>query len=155
MYARRQVAAGGTGYVLLLNTAPADCDAGASRIVHLPAVVAPEDKARFLAACDACVHARASGESFGLAVAECAMAGLPVLTHGGRGSDGDYHLRTLGRHALTYHDGAQLRAAIDGFDRAAHKALADTYAHLYDASSEAAVMIAFLRAFRPDQPAKC
>ena len=145
-------------WLLLLNTAPLACAGAAEaygRLVYLPAMSDDGAKARFLATCDACLHARSSGESFGLAVAECAMAGLPVITHGGRGQDGDYHLRVLGRHALVYFDAESLRARIDAFDPAEHRPRADVYRALYDASSERRVMLDFLRAFRPELPAKC
>lgn len=145
-------------WFLFLNTAPLECAADVARygrVVYLPGTSDPAAKARFMATCDACIHARASGETFGLAVAECANAGLPVITHGGRGLDGDYHLRTLGGSALTYFDGAGFRALLDSFEPRAHRSRASEYQALYSASSEARVMIDFIRAFRPDAPGKC
>ena len=147
MYARRQAAAGGAGYVLLLNTAPADCDAGASRIVHLPAVVSLEDKARFLAACDACVHGRLHGETFGLAVAECAVAGLPVLASAHADADQDFHLRTLGAHARLYDSPDSLLELMERFDVADARAHAGDYARIYAEFAPPSVMLTFLRAF--------
>ena len=146
-YARRQTAAGGAGYVLLLNTEPADCDAGASRIVHLPAVVALEAKARFLAACDACVHGRQHGETFGLAVAECANAGLPVFTYAHADADQDFHLRALGAHARLYDSTDGLLGLMERFDVADARAHAGDYARIYADYAPPRVMLTFLRAF--------
>ena len=38
------------------------------------------EKSRFLYACDAMIHARADGETFGMAVAEFSVHNRPVLT---------------------------------------------------------------------------
>lgn len=145
-------------WLLFLNTQPLACATAVSaygRVVYLPGTDSNVAKARFLGTCDACLHARVSGESFGLAVAECAMAGLPVITHGAAGSDGDFHLDTLGDYALKYVDGKSLRAILDGFDPAVHRPLAGNYSRLYARASEERVMIDFVRAFQPDAPSKC
>ena len=66
---------------LLLNTDPAACESQhPSSFIHLPVNTNMTYKNRFLATCDACIHGRNGGETFGLAVAECAAAGLPVIT---------------------------------------------------------------------------
>jgi hypothetical protein len=49
------------------------------RIVHLPLLTDRADIRRFVNTCDYMVHAKAPGETFGLAVGEFAVAGVPVL----------------------------------------------------------------------------
>jgi hypothetical protein len=50
------------------------------RIAYLPRTVDRVEVRRFVNTCDYMVHARSLGEGFGLAVAEFAMIGAPVLT---------------------------------------------------------------------------
>jgi glycosyltransferase involved in cell wall biosynthesis len=51
------------------------------RVIHLPRVYEREDVSRFINTCDYMIHANAIGETFGLAVAEFAAAGVPVITY--------------------------------------------------------------------------
>jgi hypothetical protein len=50
------------------------------RIVHLPHVAGRAGVRRFVNTCDYMIHAHAFGEGFGLAVAEFAFVGAPVMT---------------------------------------------------------------------------
>ncbi len=50
-------------------------------VIHLPGTWVMEEKAAFVRACDAMIHARSGGETFGKAVAEFAMENKPVLTY--------------------------------------------------------------------------
>jgi hypothetical protein len=50
------------------------------RIAYLPRTVDRADVRRFVNTCDYMLHARSPGEGFGLAVAEFALVGAPVLT---------------------------------------------------------------------------
>ena len=52
-------------------------------------------KARFLNTCDTCMHARVGGETFGLAMAACSTAGLPVITYNSAFVGENYHLHCL------------------------------------------------------------
>ena len=70
-------------------------------------------KHSLIAACDAMLHARRQGESFGLACAEFSMQGKPVFTYGL--SPDRHHLKVLGRSAVVYRDGAQLLQQLLGF----------------------------------------
>ncbi|MEM7202250.1 MAG: hypothetical protein AAF628_18415 [Planctomycetota bacterium] len=72
------------------------------RIVHLPPTPDPRFKVRFIDACDAMLHARREGETFGLAVGEFSVRGKPVLTWGG--SSDRHHLDVLGDRAIVYHE---------------------------------------------------
>jgi hypothetical protein len=79
-------------------------------IVHLPATVDLARKLRFLDTCDAMLHARAQGETFGLAVGEFSFRNKPVLTW--RYSKDRAHVRILKEQCLTYADATELRHLI-------------------------------------------
>ena len=51
------------------------------RVLHLPLTASRTDIRRFVNTCDYMIHAYVLGETFGLAVAEFAFVGAPVLTH--------------------------------------------------------------------------
>lgn len=95
-------------WFLFLNTAPF-CPPH-PRIVHLPATVDVERKVRFLNTCDAMLHARAQGETFGLAVGEFSFQNKPVLTWAY--SKDRAHIRILKEQCLTYAGAAELRHLI-------------------------------------------
>lgn len=59
-----------------------------------------EDKRVFINTCDAMLHARAEGETFGLAVAEFSVCNKPVITWSG-GTD-RYHIEVLGDKGIYY-----------------------------------------------------
>jgi hypothetical protein len=50
------------------------------RIIHLPATPDMETKVKFINTCDALLHARQIGESFGCTIAEFSMKNKPVIT---------------------------------------------------------------------------
>lgn len=83
------------------------------RLVHLPATVDLVAKARFVRTCDAMLHARAEGETFGLAVAEFSVCNKPVLTW--LGSRDMYHAEVLGTKGLYYRGPADLRRMLGLF----------------------------------------
>lgn len=129
---------------LFLGTSISDCEIGMPNIVHLPKNVDLLYKARFLSSCDACVHARADGETFGLAVAECSLAGLPVITYAYPPAGADAHLRMQGRLAITYSSGDDLGKILASFNASAHRENAAAYRKIYEAYSPDAVMHEFL-----------
>lgn len=77
-------------WFLFLNTRPFH---NHPRIVHLPKSTDPVYKTRFINTCDAMLHARAAGESFGLAVGEFSLRNKPVFTW--LGGHDKHHLRVL------------------------------------------------------------
>jgi len=81
---------------------------------YLRSTVDPVEKARFLATCDAMLHARWHGETFGLAVGEFAVLGKPVITFGG--SRERAHLDLLGDKALVYQNRVQLKKILSSFE---------------------------------------
>ena len=70
------------------------------RVIHLPVITDTVAKSNFINACDAMLHARSRGESFGLAVAEFIFFDKPVICWAG-GVDRN-HLEMLPDHRLVY-----------------------------------------------------
>jgi hypothetical protein len=72
-------------------------------IIHIPAVIDLQKKVEFINTCDAMIHARYRGETFGLSIAEFSSKNKPVLCcsiHEGE----DAHLRILGNKAIIYNE---------------------------------------------------
>ncbi len=63
-------------YFLFMNTYKV-CDL--PNVIHLPKTVDVELKQKFINTCDAYLHARSDGETFGLAVAEFAVSDKPII----------------------------------------------------------------------------
>ncbi len=80
---------------------------------YLPATVDSSEKAAFLATCDAMLHARWHGETFGLAVGEFAVLGKPVITFWG--SRERAHLEMLGAEAVVYKNERELGEILEQF----------------------------------------
>jgi len=59
-------------------------------------------KSRFIQTCDAMIHARTGGETFGLAVAEFSISNKPVITY--RESGERNHIEMLGERGIYYSD---------------------------------------------------
>ena len=112
-------------FFVLLNTAPFCATPAPPNVLHLRRTADEHEKARFIRTCDAMLHARAGGETFGLAVAEFSAHNRPVITSSVHTDDEQarMHLDALGTRGLYYQDAASLRALLLGFDRqaAAHK----------------------------------
>jgi len=85
------------------------------RILFVPASSDPEVKGRFINSCDAMIHGRERGETFGLSVAEFSISNRPVITYGK--SIERAHIETLGSKAILYNDAKDLEQIIAGFDR--------------------------------------
>ena len=144
-------------FFLFMNTQPFCTSPRPANVLHVPPSSSAERKARFIRSCDAMIHARAAGESFGLAVAEFSTHHKPVITSSvvidpltqlAGGAD-TMHLQVLGDRALTYHDTPSLLARLTTFDRleAARRGAAwNAYARF----APAIVMHAFWRAFFPN-----
>ncbi|MFK7751066.1 MAG: hypothetical protein AB8B51_00820 [Sedimentitalea sp.] len=98
------------------------------RVIFRPAVVDLDEKTAFINACDAMLHARQRGETFGLAIGEFSLRDKPVLTFGR--SKENAHLAVLGETALVYRTAEDLYTLIAGFDRSAPSA-AEPYRRLF------------------------
>ena len=99
--------------VVLMNTAPLTLKH--ARIHEVKGESTTEGKAKFFALCDAMLHARADGETFGMAVAEFSLRNKPVITYNGENIQGYIraHVKILGDKALYYRDISSLRAIVD------------------------------------------
>lgn len=138
----RAVAARDDLWFVFLNTDPF-CPPH-PRVVHLPCTLDAERKARFVATCDAMLHARVQGETFGLAVGEFSLRNKPVLTWT-YGKDRG-HLRILKDQCLTYSDEAEFYDLVIRFERFGGPELTwNAYAEQF---SPPTVMRAFARVFR-------
>jgi FkbM family methyltransferase len=89
------------------------------RVIHIPWVETEQEKADIIHGCDAMLHARMMGETFGLAVGEFSAANKPVITWSGRGHAGydRAHLDILGSKAMQYHQKADLVNILLKLDR--------------------------------------
>ena len=97
--------------VILMNTHP--LEKGHSRIHEVQGDSSIEGKALYFAACDAMLHARMDGETFGLAVAEFSLRNKPVLTYDGiLPGYARAHLGILQDRGLYYKDLSTLQALI-------------------------------------------
>jgi len=78
------------------------------RVIFLPKHIDIETKAKFINSCDAMIHARGIGESFGLAIAEFTALEKPIITwkhDGPRNTSEDlHHINVLGNTGIYYKD---------------------------------------------------
>ena len=107
-------------HFVFLNTEPIQGTQRLANVHYLPATVDAVEKAGFLATCDAMLHARWHGETFGLAVGEFAVLGKPVITFGG--SRERAHLEMLGDQGLVYGNQKGCQEILKNFarERAGH-----------------------------------
>jgi hypothetical protein len=100
-------------YFLFLNTLPF-CEE-LENIIHLPKTVDEPLISSFINACDAMLHARAMGESFGLAVAEFLSHDKPVVSF--KGGNDKNHLYMMAEKGMWYTDKESLSDTILKFER--------------------------------------
>lgn len=125
-------------HFLFLNIAPF---VSHPRARFLPGTADPLDKTRFINSCDAMLHARLQGESFGLACGEFSIRNKPVITyaHGKH----THHHDVLGDKGFYYRDTASLLRTVRSLDRdALRQGQWDCYTARYN---PATVMEAFDR----------
>ena len=84
-------------YFIFLNLAPF---LNHPRAIFLPGTTDPARKTRFINTCDAMAHARAQGESFGLACGEFSARNKPVMTY--KHCKHTHHHDVLGGKAMLY-----------------------------------------------------
>jgi hypothetical protein len=99
---------------LFMNTPQFCCDQS-SNVLFLPPTGSMDRRAAFIRTCDAMLHARRTGETFGLAVGEFSMLNRPVLTFGS--SQDQSHLAILNENVLIYSDKHSLITTILRFNR--------------------------------------
>jgi hypothetical protein len=83
-------------YFLFMNTKPFYTH---PRIIYLKRNIDSMEKAKFIQTCNAMIHARSGGETFGLAIAEFSCMNKPVITC----KMGDLeHIKILNDKAILY-----------------------------------------------------
>lgn len=100
-------------WFLFLNTAIPDMDLENRNVIFISPTANPYQKKAFINTCDAMLHARARGETFGIAVGEFAISGKPVITCADSGEQA--HIQELGEHGLYYQDFRSLYMILDSF----------------------------------------
>ncbi len=91
-------------YFLLVNTNKFCKEK--SNIIHYNKIIDLKKKVKFLNTCDAMIHARQMGETFGAAVSEFSIKNKPVITCR-RGGDNE-HLKILKNKCFTYENENEL-----------------------------------------------
>ncbi len=99
-------------YFLFMNIAPF---AQHERIIFLPGNSDMNYKTKFINTCDAMIHARGIGESFGLACGEFSIRNKPVITYAL--SPQRSHLDILGHKAIGYRGPKEIERIFLEFDK--------------------------------------
>ena len=89
------------------------------QVIFLPGNSDPVFKSSFINTCDAMIHARGIGESFGLACGEFSMHNKPVITYAL--SPQRNHIDVLGSKAVLYKGPDDLKKIFLDFDRVWHQ----------------------------------
>ena len=82
-------------------------------IIHLPGTWILEEKAAFIDACDAMLHARQFGETFGIACGEFALFNKPIITYFQSGERN--HIETLEERGIYYNNHDELEDILNNF----------------------------------------
>lgn len=82
-------------------------------VIHLPGTWILEEKSAFINACDAMIHARRNGETFGLSCGEFAMENKPIITFFGSGERN--HIDILGDRGIYYNNYEELYEILNNF----------------------------------------
>lgn len=85
------------------------------RVIHLPKNSCENYKVRFINTCDAMIHARNIGESFGVACAEFSLRNKPVITWDG--SKERSHIDILGEKGIYYSNPQDLYHILINIDK--------------------------------------
>jgi hypothetical protein len=141
-------------YFLFANTKQhsPECHVGLkthNQIKFLPTLIELENKVKFINTCDAMIHARLNGESFGISIGEFSIKNKPILTWSGNNVSNYYqykhdyaHLDILKDKCIIYND-YDVYDIINGFKPDISKNW-DAYSDLY---SPDAVMSKFENVF--------
>jgi len=120
------------------------------QLIFLPGNPDPSFKSSFINTCDAMIHARGIGESFGLACGEFSIHNKPVITYAL--SPQRNHIDVLGSKAILYTGPKNLQNIFQNFDRTWHRAQEwDCYSKEF---SPAAVMKKFASVFLDEKALK-
>ena len=101
------------------------------RVIFLPGTNSIYEKSNYVAGVDAMLHARALGETFGLAIGEFTSLAKPIITYGN--SPHAAHLDILGNNCLKYHNSDQLIDMLLNLERSSlYKYSPPDYSLLYN-----------------------
>ena len=89
------------------------------QVIFLPGNPDPLFKSSFIKTCDAMIHARGIGESFGLACGEFSIHNKPVITYAL--SPQRNHIEVLGSKAILYKGPSDLKNILLNFDKTWHQ----------------------------------
>jgi len=98
-------------YFLFANTQPFFIH---PRIIYLKSLIDLRQKVRFINTCDAMLHARKRGETFGLACGEFSIKNKPIITYGF--SPERNHLDILKDKAIIYYNNVDLIKILNTFE---------------------------------------
>lgn len=98
-------------YFLFANTKPFY---NHPRIIYLESLTDLSQKVKFINTCDAMLHARKRGETFGIAIGEFSIKNRPVITYGL--SPEKCHLDILKDKALIYYNSMDLKRILSTFE---------------------------------------
>ena len=83
-------------------------------IIHVPAIIEPLEKTKFINTCDAMLWGRSGGETFGLAIAEFSINNKPVIAT----PIGELaHVELLGNKGIWYHNEDGLYYILSNFNK--------------------------------------
>ena len=85
------------------------------RVIYLPGSSDLNIKTKFINSCDAMIHARYNGESFGLSCGEFSIRNKPILTW--HGSPERNHIDILGEKGIFYNDSSELLHILRNLDK--------------------------------------
>ncbi len=111
-------------------------------IIHLPGTYDMREKAAFIRACDAMIHARGGGETFGKAVGEFAIENKPIVTYADSGERS--HIEILGERGIYYRG---YECILDILNNLKKYAIRDDYYKAYDNYSPEIIMGKFDKLF--------
>ena len=112
------------------------------RIKFLESIVDPQEKTDFIKSCDAMIHARSDGESFGLSICEFLFHGKPTISFGG-GRD-KHNVEMLSNYDLIYNNHYEL---LEKFFKLKHNMFKSCYSCLVKEFSPINVMNKFNSVF--------
>jgi hypothetical protein len=75
-------------------------------VIFLQGTYDLQEKSAFVNACDAMIHARYGGETFGLAISEFALENKPIITFGDSGERS--HIEIMGERGIYYNNSDEL-----------------------------------------------
>ena len=81
---------------------------GHKQIIHVDTLYDETDKLKFINTCDAMIHARSDGETFGLSIAEFYIKNKPVITTHSSIPNSNAHIDMLGERAVIYRNKTEL-----------------------------------------------